>query len=61
MQTVQDYAAPLVEILRGTTTMLRGNFGVLRKIAREQFDEDFIIVPQGGEVPKGAFLKNKPE
>lgn len=57
--TVQDYVAPLVTILSGTVTMLHGKCGILHKIAREQFDDDFVIVPKGGEIPSGAFLKNR--
>ena len=59
VKTVQDYVAPLVEILSGTVTMLPGKCGVLHKIARERFDGDFAVIPKGDEVPKGIFLKNK--
>ena len=59
VQAVKDYVAPLVELLQGTMTMLHGSCGVLHKIAWEQFDEDFVVVPKGGEVPAGAFLKNR--
>lgn len=59
VQAVKDYVAPLVELLQGTMTMLHGSCGILHKIAWEQFDEDFVVVPKGGEVPAGAFLKNR--
>lgn len=58
LQEVQAYVAPLVEILQGTVTMLEGNYGILRKIAREAFDDDFVIVPKGGVVSTEGFLKN---
>ncbi|MBQ8698050.1 MAG: DUF1638 domain-containing protein [Schwartzia sp.] len=59
LQAVKDYIAPLVEILSGTITFLHGPCGILHKIAREAFDGDFAVIPKGGEVPKGIFLKNK--
>ena len=48
MQEVQEYIAPLVKILDGTVTVLKGEYGILRKIARGEFDDDFEIVPKGG-------------
>ena len=59
VRAVEEYVAQLVEILSGTMTMLRGQCGVLHKIAEERFDEDFIVVPPGGKVPTDAFLKNR--
>lgn len=59
VRAVEEYVAPLVKILSGTMTMLHGQCGVLRKIAEERFDDDFVIVPPGGEVPTDAFLKNR--
>ena len=47
MQEVRAYITPLVEILQGTITVLRGEYGILRKIARGNFDDDFDIVPKG--------------
>ena len=48
VQAVLEYVAPLVKILDGTVTVLKGSYGILRKIAREAFDEDFDVVPKGG-------------
>lgn len=48
VQEVQEYIAPLVKILDGTVTVLKGEYGILRKIARGEFDDDFDIVPKGG-------------
>ncbi len=56
---MRDYVAPPVKILSGTVTTLYGKCGILRIIAREQFDDDFVIVPKGGEAPSGAFLKDR--
>ncbi len=58
VRAVEEYVAPLVEILSGTMTMLHGECGVLHKIAEGRFDEDFVVVPPGGNVPADAFLKN---
>ena len=59
VQEVKDYIAPLVEILNGTITVLRGGFKILHKIAVGIFDEDFVTIPQGGTVPEDAFLPNR--
>ena len=59
VRAVQDYIAPLVEILHGTVTMLTGECGVLHKIARAQFDGDFVVVPKGGAVSSEVFLNNR--
>ena len=58
VRPVEEYVAQLVEILSGTMTMLHGECGILHKIAEERFDDDFVVVPPGGEVPTDAFLKN---
>ena len=58
VKKVDDYVAPLVKVLSGTVTMLKGKCGILRKIAGERFDEDFVVVPKGSEIPAGVFLKN---
>ena len=50
VEEVQAYVAPLVEILQGTVQVLQGEYGILRKIAKENFDEDFQVVPKGSEV-----------
>lgn len=59
VQEVKDYIAPLVEILDGTITVLRGEYGILRKIAANCFDEDLIKIPRGNLVPAEAFLPNE--
>lgn len=48
---VEEYIRPLVNVLDGQILSVKGTYGVLRKIARQQFDDDFLIVPKGGEVP----------
>ncbi len=59
LQEVRDYVAPLVEILDGTVTTLQGEYGILHKIALQQFDDDFLRVPAGGTVSTTSFLKNR--
>lgn len=58
VQEVKDYLTPLVKILDGTITMLHGEFKILHKIAQENFDEDFVIIPKGDSVPAETFLPN---
>ena len=47
--------APLVEILSGTMTMLHGEYGIPHKNAEGRFDDDFVVVSPGGEVPATRF------
>lgn len=56
---VEDYIRPLVEILDGHIHYVEGHYGILRKVARGQFDEDFLIVSKGGEVPSGFYVVDK--
>ena len=59
VQEVKNYIDPLVKILDGTITVIRGEFRILHKIAAETFDDDFIIIPKGDIVPAEAFLPNR--
>lgn len=52
---VEEYIRPLVNVLDGRILRVKGTYGVLRKIARQQFDDDFLIVPRGGEVPSSYY------
>jgi hypothetical protein len=36
---------PLVKLLNGTIEIVSGLFGILKKIANENFDDDFMIIP----------------
>ena len=54
---VQFYIEPLVEILNGTITLLKGEYQILHKMVLEKFDDDFIIVPKGSIVNKTDFDK----
>lgn len=59
VQEVKNYIDPLVKILDGTITVIRGEFQILHKIATATFDDDFIIIPKGCSVPAEAFLPNR--
>ncbi len=52
---VLDYVMPLVKILNGTVTEVRGNFDILKKMVAGDLDSDFIVVPQGG-----TYLRHTP-
>ncbi len=58
VQAVRNYIEPLVKILNGSITVLQGEYKILHKMVTEQIDDDFLIVPQGGSVPAGAFTPN---
>ncbi|WP_072012949.1 DUF1638 domain-containing protein [Veillonella montpellierensis] len=47
---------PLVDCLYGTSDIIHGNYGILKKIAREQFDEDFIKLSAHMTVDTSQFL-----
>ncbi len=54
---VEEYLTPLVNVLGGTLTKIKGEYGILRKIAAENFDDDFWIVPKGASLPMDAYKK----
>ena len=58
MEPVREYLEPLRKVLDGQIDYIKGNYGVIRKIASGNFDEDFLLVPQGDEVPKSYFTIN---
>lgn len=37
----------------GTMEEIQGQYGILKKIAKNQFDEDFLILRKGDTVPHG--------
>ncbi len=48
----------MVKLVNGTLTVIKGKYGILQKVAKGQFDEDFMVVPRGGTVNADGFLKN---
>lgn len=55
---VREYLEKIRVILDGQVDIVPGKFGVLRKIAAANFDDDFLIVPQGQCIPKSYFTVN---
>ncbi len=52
MAPVRAYVDRMVKILNGTVEEIPGSYGILKKMAANHFDEDFLIVPKGGQVPE---------
>ena len=57
-EPVKKYIEPMVELLGAKLHMVKGNYGILRKMASGTFDEDFFMVPKGEKVKAGAFPSN---
>lgn len=55
VKMVQEYIEPLVKILNGTITILKGKYKILHKIALDELDDDFIVVQKSGTVNKEDF------
>ena len=50
---VRKYVRRMAHILNGTVEEVQGQYGILKKIAKNQFDEDFLILKKGDTVPQG--------
>ena len=50
---VRKYVRRMAHILNGTVEEIQGQYGILKKIAKNQFDEDFLILRKGDTVPHG--------
>ena len=57
---VRAYIEPLVAILDGKLIETPGPCGILKKVAENRADDDFLRVAPGGEVPADGFLSNAP-
>jgi len=55
VQPVLQYLSPLRQVLQGQVEVVPGEYGILWKIAHEQFDEDFWLIPQGSAMPEDAY------
>ena len=42
IEPVKEYIIPLVRLVEGELHIVPGHYGILRKMAREQFDDDFF-------------------
>ena len=56
---VQAYVEPIVQIVQGKLHYVEGKYNILRKLAREEIDEDFYLVASGTRIPAGIFLPNR--
>lgn len=58
LEPVKTYLKPTLDAIDGTLTVMEGTCGILKKAAANNIDEDFVVVPRGGEVPKGFSMPN---
>ncbi len=58
LEPVRTYLKPTLDAIDGTLTVIRGTCGILKKVAANRIDEDFVSVPRGGEVPQGFSMPN---
>lgn len=47
IKQLQEDIKPFIDAVEGTVKVIPGHFGILRKIAQNNFDDDFIIVKKG--------------
>jgi len=57
MDDIETRMEPMVKVLNGSTCKICGGFGILRKIAANNIDSDFIVVPKGQTVENVDFLQ----
>ena len=55
---VKKYIEPMVDLLKADLHMVHGGYGILRKMAKGTFDDDFFVVPKGEKVKPGSFPAN---
>ena len=58
MYLMKLYSVILVRLVEGELHIVPGHYGILRKMAREQFDDDFFTVPVGETVKSDSFPSN---
>lgn len=44
---INELLGPMLEVIDGETKVVKGNFEILRKIAKGNIDEDFIVIRKG--------------
>ena len=59
IEPVREYLEKLREVLDGQIDIVPGKYGILRKIAADDFDEDFLILKKGETVPESYFTLDK--
>lgn len=58
VQEVVQGLQPFIDVLGGSFKIIQGKYSVLHKIAREQFDDSFLIIPKGETVPAKFYPEN---
>ena len=58
VEPVKKYIEPMVDLLQADLHMVHGGYGILRKMAKGTFDDDFFVVPKGEKVKPGSFPAN---
>ena len=48
ISVVENYLAPLVELVDGVVEVIPGKYEILHKLVRGDFDDDFQVVEKGG-------------
>lgn len=56
-KVVEEYISPLISILQGTLHKITGEYQILRKMLKNNFDEDFIILSKGKTVIEEDFKR----
>lgn len=59
IEPVREYLEKLRKILDGQIDIVPGKYGILRKIAADNFDEDFLILKKGETVPESYFTLDR--
>ncbi|MBS5888085.1 MAG: hypothetical protein KIB08_06215 [Negativicoccus succinicivorans] len=59
IEPVREYLEKLRKILDGQIDIIPGKYGILRKIADDDFDEDFLILKKGETVPESYFTLDR--
>lgn len=57
IENIETRMEPMVKILDGSTCKICGGFGILRKIACNTIDSDFVLIPKGQTVENVNFLE----
>lgn len=59
IEPVREYLEKLRKILDGQIDIIPGKYGILRKIADDDFDEDFLILKKGETVSESYFTLDR--
>lgn len=56
-KVVEEYITPLVTVLQGTLHRITGEYQILKKMVRNNFDEDFIVLHKGETATEEDFKR----